>query len=141
MNSRTLLVISGIVGAAGIAIGAFGAHALPGMLADLTEAEIQQRSDWLETGSRYHMYHAAALLAVAVAAAGRSRRFLVAPVAWLVGIVSFSGCLYAMALTGVRVLGAVVPIGGVAFIVGWLSIATSAWRKPETTDCVEGKDA
>lgn len=128
MNSRTLLVIAGVVGGLGIVIGAFGAHSLPDMLADLSEAEIQQRIDWLETGSRYHMYHAAALLAVALAAGDRSPKFFVAPIAWLLGIVIFSGCLYAMALTGVRILGAIVPIGGLAFIAGWVAVAASAWQ-------------
>lgn len=128
MNSRTLLIVAGIVGALGVIIGAFGAHSLPNMLKDLPGAEIQQRVDWLETGSRYHMYHAAALLAIAVAAGDRSPRFFVAPAAWLFGIVVFSGCLYAMAVTGIRVLGAVVPLGGLAFIAGWVAVMASVWQ-------------
>jgi len=129
MNSRTFLVIAGVVGALGIVIGAFGAHALPSISKNLSEAEIQERTDWLETGSRYHMYHATALLVLALAVTERPKLLLVAAFAWLIGVIVFSGCLYAMAVTGVRMLGAIVPVGGLAFIVGWVSIAVSAWPR------------
>ena len=128
MSSRTILVIAGIVGALGIIIGAFGAHSLPNILKDLPEGELSKRKEWLETGVKYHMYHAAALLAIAMAGE-RMGSFSSAATAWLVGILVFSGCLYAMSLTGIKVLGAVVPIGGVAFIVGWALVVVTAWGK------------
>jgi uncharacterized membrane protein YgdD (TMEM256/DUF423 family) len=105
-----------------VAAGAFGAHALRSRMApDLLAV--------FETGARYQMYHALALLAVAwgaerwpgggAAAAGW---------AFVAGIVLFSGSLYVLALTGVRWLGAVTPLGGVAFLVGWGLLGWSAWR-------------
>lgn len=118
MTSRMLLIIAALAGGTGVLIGAFGAHSLPNLLHDLPEQDLVRRKDWLETGVKYQMYHAAALLALALA--GEKWGSLSGPaVAWLIGILIFCGCLYAMSLTGIRVLGAVVPIGGVAFIVGW----------------------
>ncbi len=131
MTARVCLAAAGIVGALGITVGAFGAHSLPGILArlDVPESEFPDRKAWFETGSRYHLVHAVALLALAMTTARPwPSSFTVASVAWLVGILVFSGCLYAMALTGVRVLGAIVPIGGVAFIIGWVAVAVGAWR-------------
>lgn len=132
MSSRATLAIAAMVGAIGILIGAFGAHALPNLLSDLPEEALQQRLDWLETGSRYHMYHAAALLAIGVTSRNGTPRWRISVLAWLVGIVLFSGCLYAMAITGVRVLGAVVPLGGIAFVIGWVCVAAPIFRKEQT---------
>lgn len=131
MTARSCLAIAGIVGALGITVGAFGAHSLPGILAgrDVPETEFPQRKAWLETGSRYHLMHAVALLALAMrtpTSGAWPTSFTVASMAWLVGILVFSGGLYAMAFTGLRVLGAIVPIGGVAFIIGWMSVAVGA---------------
>lgn len=80
-----------------------------------------------ETGARYQMYHAIALLAVAWVASRWPGSFSTAS-GWLfvAGTVLFSGSLYAMALTGVRVLGAITPIGGVCFIAGWVCLALAA---------------
>ncbi|HEX5520281.1 MAG TPA: DUF423 domain-containing protein [Longimicrobiaceae bacterium] len=103
-----------------VAAGAFGAHALRARLApDLLAV--------FETGARYQMYHALALLAVAWAAA-RWPGPLVNAAGWLfvVGIVVFSGSLYALTLSGARWLGAITPFGGVAFLVGWLLLALAA---------------
>ena len=61
MSARTILIVSGIVGALGIVIGAFGAHSLPKLLKDLQPEEFAQRQAWLETGVKYHMYHACLL--------------------------------------------------------------------------------
>jgi uncharacterized membrane protein YgdD (TMEM256/DUF423 family) len=102
-----------------VAAGAFGAHALKRRLdADLLAI--------FETGARYQMYHALGLFAVAWLTA---RNAPLAPAAgWLMlgGIVLFSGSLYALALTGVRGLGAVTPIGGVAFLAAWALVARAA---------------
>ena len=116
----------GMLGAASalvaVAAGAFGAHALRTRLApDLASV--------FETAVRYQMYHALALLFTAWAAT----RWPLAPVraaGWLfvAGTVVFSGSLYLLALTGVRGFGAVTPLGGVAFLAGWLSLAVGVWR-------------
>lgn len=106
----------------GVALGAFGAHALrarssPEMLAVF------------ETGVRYQMYHAFAMFAAAWAFARWPRRvFGVAGSLFMAGIVVFSGSLYALALTGTRWLGAITPVGGVAFLAGWLCLAWGAWN-------------
>ena len=106
----------------GVALGAFGAHGLKSRVGpELLEV-------W-ETGVRYHMYHALALLLVGWAAT----RW---PGAWtnasgwlfLFGIVVFSGSLYVMTLTGMRWLGAVTPIGGVAFILGWAALVVAVLK-------------
>jgi uncharacterized membrane protein YgdD (TMEM256/DUF423 family) len=105
-----------------VAAGAFGAHALRNRLsADLLAA--------FETGARYQMYHALALLFVAWA----SIRWPGAPVraaGWLfvAGTVLFSGSLYLLALTGARGLGAVTPLGGLALLAGWFSLTVGIWR-------------
>ena len=130
MSSRMLLFVAAVLGALGIAIGAFGAHSLPKMLAGLSESQIMQRQEWLETGSRYHMYHVVALLVVSLASEKRLGRFSAASIAWILGILIFSGCLYTMSLTGNTWLGRIVPIGGLSFIVGWVLLAVTAWRRP-----------
>jgi len=129
MSARTILIASGIVGALGIVIGAFGAHSLPKLLKDLQPEELAQRQAWLETGVKYHMYHAAALLAIGLAGQRAEANFSPSAIAWLCGILIFSGCLYAMTMTVIKVLGAIVPIGGVAFIVGWVMVIVSALRR------------
>jgi uncharacterized membrane protein YgdD (TMEM256/DUF423 family) len=83
-----------------------------------------------ETGVRYQMYHALALLAVAWAAGRWVGTSLPAVAGWafVAGILLFSGSLMIMALTGMRWLGAVTPLGGTAFVVGWLCLLIAAWR-------------
>ena len=105
-----------------VAAGAFGAHALRARL-DLGMLAV------FETGARYQMYHALALLAVAWAS-GRWPGRLTTVAGWSVvgGTVLFSGSLYAIALTGHRALGAITPLGGVAFLSGWLCLALGARR-------------
>ena len=93
----------------------------------LDEATVLRRQNNLEIGVRYHMYHALALLAVGwLQSQTPSRLIGAAGGCWLVGILLFSGCLYAYALTGLRGLAMIVPIGGVALIVGWLALALGA---------------
>ena len=118
---RTFFVIGAVFGALGVAAGAFGAHALKARLAPEMLAVF-------ETGVRYQLVHALGLLAVGWAA-GRWTSGAVRAAGWMfvVGVFLFSGSLYAMCLTGVRVLGAITPIGGVAFIAGWLLLAWGAW--------------
>lgn len=131
MNSRILLLIAAVLGGAGIVIGAFGAHALPNMLGELSAADLLEREAWLETGVRYHMYHVPALMALAIAG-DRFGKVAVVGWLWLIGILIFSGCLYAMSLTGVRILGAIVPLGGLSLMAGWFVLALKAWSSPPT---------
>lgn len=105
-----------------VAAGAFGAHALRPRIAPELLAVF-------ETGARYQMFHALALLAVGLLFAARPSALLAgAGWAMLAGIVLFSGSLFALALSGVRGLGAVTPVGGVAFLVGWALLAAASLR-------------
>jgi uncharacterized membrane protein YgdD (TMEM256/DUF423 family) len=111
-----------VAAALGVALGAFGAHGLRAHVAADALAVF-------ETGVRYQMVHALGLLAVAWAAARWPGPWVEAA-GWLfvAGIVLFSGSLYLLTLTGARWLGAITPLGGVAFIVGWLALAAAALR-------------
>ena len=119
---RFFIIIGSLSGGIGVAAGAFGAHAL--------RARLEPRMlEVFETGARYQMYHAMAMLAAAWIVTRYPGAFANAS-GWLflVGTLLFSGSLYAMALTGVRVLGAVTPLGGVCFIAGWACLALAALR-------------
>jgi uncharacterized membrane protein YgdD (TMEM256/DUF423 family) len=110
-----------------VAAGAFGAHAL--------RARLEPRLlEVFETGARYQMYHALALFAVAWIAsrlpAGGAGAATLSGWLFVAGTVLFSGSLYAMALTGIRGLGAITPLGGVCFIAGWVALAVAASRLP-----------
>lgn len=119
---RLFLTLGALSGFVGVALGAFGAHALKGRLApDLF--------DVFEVGVRYQLLHALALLAAAWATS-RWPGGAVHLAGWLfvAGTVLFSGSLYTLSLTGVRRLGAITPLGGLAFLAGWLLLAWGAWR-------------
>jgi len=117
---RTFLLVGALAGFVGVALGAFGAHGLRTRLSTEMLAVF-------ETGVRYQMYHAFAILIVALAAA-RLDGWLIRAAGWLftAGIVLFSGSLYALALSGVTILGAVTPIGGLAFLGGCPVMAIAA---------------
>jgi uncharacterized membrane protein YgdD (TMEM256/DUF423 family) len=124
------LLAAGLLGLTGVAIGAFGAHALK---ATLMERGMIQA--W-ETGSRYHLFHAIALVGLAawvrgVSANDGGRLMGWASSLWCIGIVLFSGSLYWLALGGPRWLGPVTPLGGVALMAGWLLVAIAAFSKRE----------
>lgn len=121
--NRTFLFIGSLAGFLAVAAGAFGAHKLKEMISPDMLAVF-------ETGARYQMYHALALLAVAATAPHLPGR-LVPASGWLftAGMVIFSGTLYALAMTGVRWLGAITPIGGVCFLAGWICLAVAALRQ------------
>lgn len=106
-----------------VAIGAFGAHALR---ARLEPARIVT----FETAVQYHMLHALALLAAAALMGRVQSQNLLLASGWLfaAGIFLFSGSLYALAITGITWLGAITPLGGVAFIGGWLCLGMAAWK-------------
>ena len=118
---RTFLLIGSILGFLGVAFGAFGAHGLRSRLSPDMLAVF-------ETGVRYQMYHVFAILIVAAAIGhlGNARLLVLSGWFFIAGILFFSGSLYALALTGVGILGAVTPIGGVLFLVGWASLAAFA---------------
>ncbi len=119
---RLFFVLGSLSALVAVALGAFAAHGLKGHLSsDLLDA--------FEVGVRYQMFHALALLAVAWAWSRWPRPEITAS-GWLflIGFMLFSGSLYLMALTGVRWIGIITPIGGLALIVGWLSLAWGVWQ-------------
>jgi len=123
------IVIAALGGAISIAVGAFAAHGL-----DLSTEGGRKAREWLQTGSHYGMIHA--LVMVAVVALARSAAVslpwaVVAQCLFLAGSVLFPGALYALAFGGPRWFGAVAPIGGAAFILGWLSLGVAALLKAE----------
>ena len=120
--AKNYLVAAALSGFIAVALGAFGAHGLKQRLsADLLAV--------FQTGVQYHFYHTFALLAVGLLMlhmpANGSLRW--SGILFIVGIVVFSGSLYVLSLTGVRWLGAITPLGGVAFLVAWLLLARAAW--------------
>ena len=121
-HARLFFILGSVSAFIGVGAGAFAAHALKARLApDLLAV--------FDTGSRYQLIHALGLLAVAWTCdrwPGSSARL--AGWAFVAGTVLFSGSLYALALSGVRGLGAITPIGGLAFLAGWALLAWSAWR-------------
>ena len=118
---RTFLFIGALLGGVGVGLGAFGAHGLKGRLS-------QEMLAVFETGVRYQMYHALALLVLgAMMTRLEGRAVVVAGWSSTAGILIFSGSLYALALSGVTMLGAITPIGGVAFLAGWLALAIAAF--------------
>jgi uncharacterized membrane protein YgdD (TMEM256/DUF423 family) len=118
---RMFFGLGALSGALAVALGAFAAHGLRSRISAEALAAF-------ETGARYHMYHALALLAVAWAVT-RWPSAWASAAGWffVAGTVLFSGSLYLLAVTGVRALGAITPLGGLAFILGWLALAWSAW--------------
>ena len=119
---KTFLLVGAVTGLLAVGFGAFGAHGLRGRLSPEMLAVF-------ETGVRYHMYHALAILLVA-ALIGRIEGGRLLPVAgwcFAAGIAIFSGSLYALAVTGVTVLGAITPIGGLAFLAGWACLIIAAF--------------
>ncbi|MEI6441711.1 MAG: DUF423 domain-containing protein [Nostocales cyanobacterium ELA583] len=120
--TQFFLTIAAIFGGLSVASGAFGAHAL--------REKISERSlEIFDTGARYQMYHALALLVVAILMSRlENPPTLLLVSGWLliIGVVIFSGSLYALSLTGIKSLGAVAPLGGLALILGWGALAVAA---------------
>jgi uncharacterized membrane protein YgdD (TMEM256/DUF423 family) len=121
---RNFLLIGSVLGFLGVAGGAFGAHALKARLSPEMLAVF-------ETGVRYQMYHAFAVLIVAAAIGhlGDARLLVMAGWFFVAGVLIFSGSLYALALTGTGILGAITPIGGLLFLIGWACLAVFAATK------------
>ena len=123
MTARLALTLACAFAALGVALGAFGAHALRARVTpDLVAV-------W-QTAVQYHVVHALALFGAGLFMLHRPDAPGGAASAWLfiAGVVLFSGSLYALVLTGTRALGAVTPFGGVAFIAGWIALGYACWR-------------
>jgi uncharacterized membrane protein YgdD (TMEM256/DUF423 family) len=120
--NRTFVSLGSAFAFLGVALGAFGTH---GLRDRLSEANLKI---W-QTGVQYHLIHAVALVLVGLLAAQESGR-AVRTAGWLmaVGIVIFSGSLYALAVTDVKILGAITPLGGLCFLASWLTLAVSFGR-------------
>ena len=126
--AKTYLLIAALSGLLAVVLGAFGAHGLKQRLGvDLLAV--------YQTGVQYHFYHTLALLVVALllAQAPHIGALRWSALLFCVGIVIFSGSLYVLSITGIRWLGAITPIGGVAFIAGWVLLAVAAWQWPASS--------
>jgi uncharacterized membrane protein YgdD (TMEM256/DUF423 family) len=120
---KLFLVLGSLNALIGVALGAFGAHGLK------TRVAPEMLSVW-QTGVQYHLIHALALLLIGILCQMMPDASLVRYAGWSLqlGILLFSGSLYVLVLSGVKSLGMITPLGGVAFLVGWLLLALAAWR-------------
>lgn len=123
-SARLLVLAAGLLGFTGVALGAFGAHALKETLVARGSA-----STW-QTAVLYHLIHAVALLALAALAGGWSNARWIGA-CWGAGVILFSGSLYWLSLGGPKFLGPVTPLGGLAFLAGWLLVAWNALPSPK----------
>lgn len=122
--TRIFLATAALFGGLSVAGGAFASHALKEKLSD-------RALEIFETGARYQMYHALALLLVALLSSTAQESptfFAVAGWAFIAGTIVFSGSLYALSLTDIKWLGAITPLGGVAFLIGWGCLAVAAFN-------------
>jgi uncharacterized membrane protein YgdD (TMEM256/DUF423 family) len=123
-NAQHLISVGAILAFLGVALGAFGAHALKARLAADMMAIYQ-------TGVQYHLWHALGVILIGVLAQlmPASKWMPLAGWAMIVGVAIFSGSLYALSLSGVRVLGAVTPVGGVLLLAAWAMLAYGAMQR------------
>lgn len=120
--SRTWILLGAFSGFLAVATGAFGAHGLADKLEPKALAVFH-------TGAQYQMYHALALIGLgAWASSHPSAPTSLAGWSFVAGTVLFSFSLYALALSGVKILGAITPFGGMAFLIGWIAFAWTAWK-------------
>ncbi len=124
--ARYFISLAALGGFLAVALGAFGAHALKNRLDEYALSVYQ-------TAVQYQFYHSMALLGVGLFCLWmpRSRLLVGAGIAFLLGIVVFSGSLYALSFTGVRWLGAITPLGGLSFMAGWVLLLLAAWKQGE----------
>ncbi|MCG6185978.1 DUF423 domain-containing protein [Maribellus maritimus] len=121
--SKTILMSASLLMALAVGIGAFGAHGLKSHLSD----EMLQT---YKTGVEYHFYHALGLLLVGVLSISMPSVYLKwSAILLAAGIVLFSGSLYVLAVSGIKVLGAITPLGGLSFIAGWILLFVGVWKK------------
>ena len=121
--ARWFVLIGALMAGLSVAAGAFGAHALAEQLSEKALSSF-------ETGARYQMYHALGLvgLGILIQATGENNLLAAAGMLFVAGIIFFSGSLYTLSLSGLKILGAVAPIGGLAFMAGWGCLAIAAWN-------------
>jgi len=121
--AKLFITLASLSGMLAVIFGAFGAHGLRNRLDDYLMGVF-------ETAVQYHFYHALALLAVGVIALSQPQTVMLKSAGWLflIGTLVFSGSLYILALTGLKWLGAVTPLGGLAFIAGWACLAAAGWK-------------
>lgn len=125
---RTWIIVACTVAFIAVAGGAFGAHGL-------RDRVTEQALGWWETGARYAMFHVVGLVVVALQAGTRAaKRARVAGLLFTFGALLFTGSLWTMTLTDVRILGAVTPFGGLSFLAGWVVLATTASRAEQPDD-------
>ncbi len=132
MNGKTWLLSGAVFGLLAVALGAFGAHGLEKAVTTwgLTAGEQAHRLHNWEVGVRYQMYHALALAILGILATVRPATGLnVAGIAFVLGVLIFSGCLYGYVFTGWKWFGMIVPVGGVSMIVGWFALAVGLLRE------------
>lgn len=122
--AKLFISLAAVSGMLSVVLGAFGAHGLRNRLDDYAMGVF-------ETAVQYHMVHSLALLAVGMIALSQPQAALLRSSGWLflLGIAIFSGSLYILAITGLRWLGAITPLGGLAFIAGWACLAVAAWKQ------------
>ena len=121
--ANLFISLGALSGLLAVAFGAFGAHALRGRLDEYAMGVF-------ETAVQYHFYHTLALLAVGLIAMHQPQTALLRSSGWLfvIGLLLFSGSLYCLSLTGIKWLGAITPLGGLAFIAGWGCLAAVGWK-------------
>ncbi|MBC8170340.1 MAG: DUF423 domain-containing protein [Anaerolineae bacterium] len=125
--TRTFLLTAAVLGFLGVALGAFGTHALAALLA------ANGRADTFDTASRYHLLHAVVLIGIAWAASQANtdpQRRLIRWSGWLLtaGTIIFAGSLYLLAILNLGWFGAIAPIGGALLLAGWACLGVFAWR-------------
>ncbi len=121
--AKLVLIFAGFSGALAVGLGAFGAHALKARLEDNGNLATYN------TAVQYHFYHTLALLFVGVLMTRYSNQWLTtSSYGMMLGILIFSGSLYVLAITNIKWLGAITPIGGLGFILGWLFLALAVWK-------------
>ena len=126
------IAIGAIFGLLAVGFGAFGAHGLEDHFAKLTETDpalaVKRLGNW-HTAAQYHMHHSIAIVLAGLLMQSRGSRIAgFSATCFAIGIVIFSGCLYTLVLTEIRVLGAIVPLGGLSFMAGWILLAVAAFR-------------
>ena len=122
MTGKQIIKLAAILGALAVGIGAFGAHGLKEVLSETG------RVDTFETGVKYHFYHSLSILLIGILALIKPnwKQLSTAAILMAVGILIFSGSLYLLSLSGITWLGAITPLGGVAFIAGWVLVFLAA---------------
>ena len=118
-NTKLWIIVAGIAGFTGVAIGAFGAHGLKDTLSP-------ENMEIYKTGVMYHLIHAVAILAIAVSG---NTKFIKSALFFLIGIILFSFSLYLYAVTQITWFAIITPFGGVSFLVGWFLLILEGWKK------------